>query len=1278
MLFRETLFRQNQDRSMGVRKLAVLALLPLAAGTLWAAEDRIAGPVDLNRTTVLRGHVHPQAQARFDRGPVDPAMPLDRITVLLRPDPALDGFLEELHTPAAPNYRKFLTPEQFGDRFGASPGDLVKIRSWLESQGLQVTDTARGRHWIAVTGTAAAAGRAFHTEFHHYLVNGKLHFANATGPSVPAAFAGVVAGIYGLHDFHPQPLVLPALAGAMPAANVGGAHYLVPDDFATIFDLDPLYTAGFDGAGQSIAVAGQTAINLSDISTFRSQFKLPAAVPQLVLLGKSPGNLGGLELAEADLDIEWSGAVARNANIVFVYSGDVFTSAQYAIDQNLAPVLTFSFEACEQSSPAALRYVAQQANAQGITWMAASGDAGTATCDDVYGSATPQSSLGPSATFPADFPEITAVGGTTLTEGSGQYWASTNDANGGSALSYIPEDAWNDTAARNSFSATGGALSLVFSQPAWQTGPGVPTDGARHVPDVAFPASPDHDGYEVVTNGATGIYGGTSVSSPAFAGIVALLNQYLTSTGVLAQPGLGNINPDLYRLAQSSTGIFHDVTVGNNQVPCVQASPACVDGLVGYSAGPGYDLATGWGSVDAHNLVTQWSTVSATTTSLSATPTSAALGDTVQLTATVSGGGSAIPTGTITFLVADASIGSVTLSAGTATLGTTGVRIAAGNGNITALYSGDGVYDSSGATTAVSITPPAKGSMVVPAISPNPVPATVSASGLSWACTVTLANKTGVATTLTGFTIGGTGYSSQIASFFGTGKIAANGSITTTLQLTGLTPPANQVFTFSGADPDGTAWTESLTVALVNPAGPGLFPQIALASTPGTVVRNPQADSSCPWMQQLTVQEMSGFTVVLNQFVAGGANLASSISQNFGTNRLAPFGTLQGTFCSTNIAPPASTTFTLAGTTSAGTVTASATAQFAAASSVAAPFTATPAAIAIPVSNAAPGGTANLALNFAAGQPRWTISVLPVNGSPTWLSVSPLSGSGSAQVSLTAAGSGLSSGVYQALVAIQSPDAIPQYLTVPVALVVGASTTTAIAGAANNGSNAAAFAPGEQIAVYGTELAPPGTATLARQIPLPLTMAGVSATVNGVAAPFYYASPGQIDLQIPYETTIGPAILAVNNNGQVAAFPLTIASTAPGMYGLWTAAGVPATAAQQGGALVTYTTGEGDVTPSLATGATPPSSTPVASLPKPRQAVQVTVGGVPVPANQLLFVGVPSGLAGVTQINFTVPTNAPLGEQPVVVTVGGVASPAVNLTVTSPGVGLGESAASGH
>ena len=1228
-----------------------------------ASADRISGPIDPYRTTVLPGRAPLQAQARFDRGAVDPSMPLDRITVILRPDPSLDTFLDGLHTPGSPNYRQFLTPEQFGERFGASPGDLAKIRSWLESEGLQVTETARGRHWIAVSGSAASASRAFHTPFHHYLVNGRMHYANTLPPSVPAALGGIVAGIYGLHDFRPQPQLLHAMALPAPQADIGGAHYIAPDDFATLFDIHPLYAAGYNGAGQSIAVAGQTAINLSDIATFRSQFKLPASAPQLVLVGKNPGNLGGDELAEADLDIEWSGAVAPGATIVFVYSEDAFTSAQYAIDQNLAPVLTISFGDCEQGIPVALRYVAQQANAQGITTMAASGDEGPATCDAILGTSTQQSTLGPTAIFPGDMPEITAVGGTTLTEGGGSYWASTNNANGGSALSYIPESVWNDTVSRDSFAASGGAASVLFSQPAWQTGPGVPASGARSVPDVSFPASPDHDGYEVVTGGELAIYGGTSVSSPAFAGIVALLNQFLTSTGELAQPGLGNINPDLYRLAQSTTDVFHDVTVGNNMVACAQASPGCSAGLVGYNAGAGYDLATGWGSVDAKNLVTEWTAGAATTTILSATPASAALGDSVRLTASVTGGGSATPTGTVTFLVADSSIGSVALSGGTATLPTMGLQLAAGGGKVSAAYSGDAVYDASGATITVAIDPPAKGSMVVPAISPNPINEIASSTGSVWPFTATLTNLTGVATTVTGFNIAGfPNQSSQIARLFGTTSLAGNSSLSANLELDVGTPPRYLVFTFSGADADGTAWSQSLNVTFVSSAAPPLVPQITLTSPLASVIQDPQADPGCQWAAPLTVQNQSGFPVVLSAFSAGAASLTNSISQLFGTNRLAPYGALQGTYCASSIPSPASMTFTLSGTSAGGSTSATIPAvAFAGPNSGAANLSVTPAAVTIPVSGATPGGTATLQVS-AGPEAAWNASLLPVNGSASWLTLDRSSGVGTAAIDITAAGSGLSNGVYQALLLVQSTAGIPPYVIVPVAMVVGVSTTTAISGAANNGSYAATFAPGEQIAVFGTQLAPPGTSQKAAQLPLPLGMNGVTAAVNGVAAPFYFASAGQIDVQIPYETTAGPAILSVNNNGQVAAFPLTVASAAPGLYGLWLTSGLGATSAPQGSTLVAYMTGEGDVAPSLATGATPASNTPVSALPQPRQTVSVTVGGV---AAATLFVGIPSGLAGVTQINFTVPANAPLGSQPVVVTVGGVASPPVNITVTA-------------
>ena len=1248
---------------MSLRKLVFPALLAWFAAALHAASDRIAAPVDPSRTMRLPGRVHSLAQARFDRGLVDPSMTLDRITVLLRPDPSLNAFLDGLHTPGSPDYRAFLTPEQFGERFGASSGDLAKIRAWLESQGLKVTETARGRHWIAASGTASAASRAFHTEFHRYLVNGQPHFANSIQPSVPAALGGIVAGIYGLHDFHPQPMVQPAIPEAAAQATIGGTHYITPDDFATIFDIQALYSAGIDGAGQNIAVAGQTAINATDIANFRSQFHLPASTPQLVLVGKSPGNLGGTQLAEADLDIEWSGAVAPNATIVFVYSSDAFTSAQYAVDQNLAPVVTISFGACEQDYPLALQYVAQQANAQGITVLAASGDYGAAVCDALYDTSTQQSSLGPSATFPAGVPEVTALGGTTLTEGSGVYWSATNNANGGSALSYIPESAWNDTVVRNAFSTSGGAASVVFPQPAWQTGPGVPLGGGRTTPDVSLPASPQHDGYEVVSNGVTSIFGGTSVSSPAFAGIVALLNQYLTSKGMLAKPGLGNINPDLYRLAQSTTGVFHDTQGGNNKVACVQASPGCTDLLVGYDAAPGYDLATGWGSVDVNNLVTQWSTGAATATALSATPSSPALGDAVQLAAAVSGNGSATPTGTVTFLVADTVIGSATLANGAAALSTTGLQLAANGGQVSAAYSGDPVYDASGATITVALKPPAKGSMVAPSISPNPVYAAVTSAGSTWQVAITLTNLDSVATTFTGFQFATLDESSQIAKFFGATKIPGNSSLSANLQLTGLVPPMSVPFTFSGADADGTTWKQTVNLAIADSQAPPLLPQINLTSTPGTVVQNP-GSTACPWSQLLTVQNLSGFTVELNALTAGSANLNNSISQIFGATRVAPYGALQGAYCPSNITPPANALFTISGSSQGGSASASVTAGFAAAAANPASLAVTPAAVTIPVTSSSPGAAASLTLNFNGGSPAWSLSVLPVNGGTSWLTVNPLSGTGPAQVSLSVDGSALSSGVYQALLVVQSAGALPQYITVPVALVVGASATTTIAGAANNGSNAATFAPGEQIAVYGSQLAPAGITGKSVQFPLLLNINGVTAAVNGVAAPFYYVSAGQIDLQIPYETAAGTAILSVNNNGQVAAFPLTIASAAPGMYGIWTTSGTPVTTAAQGATLVTYTTGEGDVVPSLATGATPPSNTPLGSLPHPRQTLAVTVGGMPA---SVLFAGIPSGLAGVTQINFTVPANAPVGNQQVVVTVGGVASPPVNLTVTAAG-----------
>lgn len=308
--------------------------------------------------------------------------------------------------------------------------------------------------------------------------------------------------------------------------------------------------------------------------------------------------------------------MARGASILYVYSTDVFTSAQYAIDHTplLAPVMSFSYGGCEADNLGVLdmdRTLAQQAVGEGITWVASSGDTAAAACDSETAA---EATLGLAVEVPASIPEVTAVGGTEFDEGFGSYWSFSNTGNLGSALSYIPEMAWNDTASRGTLSGGGGGVSIHYPTPAWQSGAGFPNDGFRDVPDVAFTASADHDGYMICTggscpnsaNGFTAI-GGTSASAPVFAGILTLLNQYEVAIGTQAKTGLGNVNPKLYALAQSTAnGVYHDVTVGNNIVPCQIGTPNCTTGFFGYSARPGYDQATGLGSVDATNLLVAW------------------------------------------------------------------------------------------------------------------------------------------------------------------------------------------------------------------------------------------------------------------------------------------------------------------------------------------------------------------------------------------------------------------------------------------------------------------------------------------------------------------------------------------------------------------------------------------------------------------------------------------------------------------------------------------------
>jgi uncharacterized protein (TIGR03437 family) len=595
----------------GLRRITVFSSpLWLFTATLLAQHDRVAARIDQSRTVVLQGQTHSRARPQFDQGRVEPTFELPSLMMHLKTSTEQQAELQQLlaaqQDPSSPDFHKWLTPEQFADRFGVSQNDIDKITAWIQSQGLTVKQVARSRSWIIFGGTAEQAQAAFRTEIHRYNANGVSFYSNSTDPSIPAGLAGIVSGVRGLNNIHLKPRYVKGGDPKMTLAN--GSHRIAPDDLATIYNIAPLYRAGIDGTGQTIAVVGQTAINLSDLRTFRSRFNLPAQTVQQVLVPGHPDpGISDADLGEADLDIEWAGAVARNATIVYVYSDDVLASLYHAVDQNLASVVTMSYGACEGSDLIDLppmQAAAQHANAQGMTWLAASGDSGAADCEDI-GAAVAQNGLAVDA--PSSIPEVTGMGGTTLNEQGGSYWNSTNDANSASALSYIPEKVWNDTSIDGMLSASGGGMSIFFPRPAWQTGSGVPADAFRHVPDLALSSSVDHDGYYVFSGGSSAYYGGTSVAAPSMAGIVALLSQYLVSTGSQKKPGVGNINPTLYRLAQSNPSAFHDVTVGDNMVPCASGSVACTNGQYGHTSGPGYDNATGLGSPDAFNLVHAWS-----------------------------------------------------------------------------------------------------------------------------------------------------------------------------------------------------------------------------------------------------------------------------------------------------------------------------------------------------------------------------------------------------------------------------------------------------------------------------------------------------------------------------------------------------------------------------------------------------------------------------------------------------------------------------------------------
>ena len=721
--------------------------------------------------------VAPRALKAIDLGPAPANTALQamtlRFSLTVAQNQALSTLEAAQQNPSSALYHQWLTPEQYGAQFGLSSNDLAQVTSWLGAQGFTNIHTARSRTFVSFSGTAAQAEAAFSTSIHSFQADGQNHIGNLTDAALPSAFASIITSVSGLDDFRPRPRVKVRTVPAPDprfTSSVSGNTFIAPGDLYTIYNTNPLLNSSINGAGITIAVMGQTDIALTDIAAFRSASGLTANVPTIKVYGTDPGT-STADVPEASLDVEWSGAMAPAATILYVNSTNVVDgSLTQTIDNNLAPIVSISYGDCEADFGAATLLASynqlfRQANVQGQTILGPAGDTGASDCD--YGNTNGISTLGLAVDFPASSPYVTGVGGSEFNEAGGAYFGTTNGAFQGSALSYIPEMVWNDDAAGGGLAATGGGASSFFVKPPYQVGTGVPNDFSRDVPDLALTASANHDGYlfcasGFCTNGFRNasqnldVVGGTSASTPSFAGIMALLEQKI-------QARVGNANPVIYGLANSTyySTVFHDITVGTNASACVANTVGCPTGSIGFAAGVGYDQATGWGSVNAANMVADWLLVQPAgasvnqgfnTPSVTITPASTSVSagspDSLRITvASATTGLTTVPTGSVQLLVDGVASGpSVALVAGAATLSAPTTGLASGAHTVTVVYTGDGTYTGAKGSFTLDVV-----SATVPdfALSPATASLTVSRGANSSGVTYTVTPVNGFVGTVT-------------------------------------------------------------------------------------------------------------------------------------------------------------------------------------------------------------------------------------------------------------------------------------------------------------------------------------------------------------------------------------------------------------------------------------------------------------------------------------------------------------------------------------------------
>jgi subtilase family serine protease len=512
----------------------------------------ITSAINDNNRVTLSGNTHPDATAKNDRGRVPDDFALDHLQLLLRrpaeQETALESYIEDLQKPGSASYHQWLTARQLGEDYGPARSDLDTIKSWLQGQGFKVNVVYASGMIMDFSGTAGMVRQAFQTEIHRLEVKGESHISNMSDPRIPAALAPAVMGIVSLNDFKPNKMFRPK---SQYTALLNGLTYyaVVPGDLATIYNLNPLFSGGISGKGQTVVVLEDTDMLSVDWHDFRRTFALNTFTSGNLLQVNPPSSgtnncsdpgVNG-DSVEAAIDVEWSSAAAPDATIELASCADTTTFGGLIAIENLLnasatppAIVSMSYGLCEAQTGASLKAAFnttfEQAVSEGVSVFVSSGDSASAECDRPY----PASFHGIAVTGWGETPYNVSVGGTdfgdTFLKENSTYWSSTNSSTFESALSYVPEIPWNDSCASQLISTSlgfetpygsdgacnssagadyvntvgggggpsecatgtpsiGGVVSGTckgYAKPYWQSVFGNPSDGVRDTPDVSL------------------------------------------------------------------------------------------------------------------------------------------------------------------------------------------------------------------------------------------------------------------------------------------------------------------------------------------------------------------------------------------------------------------------------------------------------------------------------------------------------------------------------------------------------------------------------------------------------------------------------------------------------------------------------------------------------------------------------------------------------------------------------------------------------------------------